>query len=463
MLPLLFNHCQKAYLRLFLALGLGIASFFFTTVRYHFPEESTFTSGNAEVEITSVKMAKTPFGPLWSYKGKLISFFQNDRLVAREIPVLIRIPVENTTPRPKAGFRYRLTARLKLAANGSYILSPNKNEPWKPTEQLNSLAEWRFSAKSAVKEHILGSIKDKHVGAFLSGIATGEIDDRLVSFELGRFGLQHLMAISGLHFSILASLAAMMLEIVVARNMAAFLTLGMMTAYFIFLGASASVARAWIAIMIALGSYFIQRRSSAFNALGIAALLVILWEPLVINEIGFQFSFGITAAILLWFSPCERLLQVIFAKRPLTVAKKMDHWDGHGYCLLYFFRQSAALCLAVNLVALPLTLYHFHKFPLAGFLYNLFFPFLTSLSLIMLAFACLISLFFPWLAGQLHSINENYTKFILNSAFNLPKSFDINWHVADFSSDVLLFYLLAIFVGGLFFQQRKKIQEFFVA
>ena len=43
-----------------------------------------------------------------------------------------------------------------------------------------------------------------------------------------------------------------------------------------------------------------------------AALIAILWDPLMVEEIGFQFSFGITAAILLWFSPCDAFLQMSY-------------------------------------------------------------------------------------------------------------------------------------------------------
>lgn len=441
--------------RLLLASALGIASFYLTSMRYQFPKENAIKTGIADIEMAAVKLNRSPFGSIWNYKGTLRSFVEKDRLIARDIPVLVPVPLEKNL-RPPANFRYQFPARLKKTAQDKYVITPFKNAPWQPKEKLYNLAEWRYSAKLAVQKTIQESIQNPHVGSFLAGITTGEFDDHLLAFELGRFGLQHLMAISGIHFSILATLIGLSAGLFFSRHTAISITLGLMSVYFIFLGASASVTRAWVAIMIGLAGLLIQRRSLGFNTWGIAALILILWDPLSIGEIGFQFSFGITAAILLWFSPCDALVQLFFSKRKLSEVLTMDYWDQHGYCVLYFLRQSLALAIAVNLVALPLTLYHFHKFPLMGLIYNLFFPFLVSFSLILVLLACLLQLVFPWLATHLHLLNEYYTQFVLNFAFNLPKAFDFALQITDFPKEVLSLYLLLTFSLGIVLNQHFK-------
>lgn len=452
--PLLTFRYHSTHLRLLLALSLGFFSFTMAYSRYHFPEEMGAKQGIADVKISSVKITKTPFGSLWSYTANLKSFIQKDQILARDIPIRISLPFEKDSLRPAANFRYQLRARLKTTTHGKYILSPIKNDSWHPIEKLYNLAEWRFYAKSSLQKHIQDSVQDNHVGAFLSGIATGEFDDRLLSFELSRFGLQHLMAISGLHFSILSTLLALILSLLFSRKISAIITMSLMSAYFIFLGASPSVTRAWIAILIGLMSFFIEKRYSSFNALGIATLIVIICDPLMIEEIGFQFSFGITAAILLWFPICEAFLQRLFAKRTLSEVTKMDNWDQHGYCFLYFLRQNIALCCSVNLVALPLTLYHFQSFPFMSLIYNLFFPFFVSFSLMFLVIACSISAIFPWLGSLLHRLNEYYTQFVLNFALYLPKSFDFSWQIKEIPKEALIIYLLIIFSTGIFFNHH---------
>lgn len=460
--PLLTVSFQAPHLRILLAIFLGIVNFYFTTNRYHFPEDLSSKQGIAEIEILSIRLAKTPFGRLWKYKANLKSFIHNDKIIAQDIPVTISIPFDKETPRPPASFIYQFPALLKTTSNGEWVIKPIKNAVWHATQKLHNLVEWRLAAKSSVREHIQESIQDSHTKAFLSGIAIGEFDDRLLSYELGRFGLQHLIAISGLHFSILSSLLMLALGLIFSRNVAAIITISMMSAYFLFLGPSASVTRAWIALTIGLVSCFIHRRSSGLNALGIGMLAIVLWNPLAIKEIGFQFSFAVTAAILLWYSPCDTLLQRIFKKRRLNHATKMDSWDQHGYCLLHFLRQSFALTLAVNLIALPLTLYHFHIFPMMGLIYNLFFPFLMSFSLMLLTISCFFFMLFPWLGMQLHHINESYTRFILDFTFNLPKSFDVNLQINGLSQEGVMIYLLIIFCIGIFFKERFRLENFAV-
>jgi competence protein ComEC len=453
--PLLTRKRQTHHLRILLSIILAFTTFCFSYGRYHFPDPG-IKPGIAEMEMISVRLAKTAFGYVWKYQATLKSFIYDDRSIADNIPVTVSIPYEKETLRPTADSIYQIPARLKTTSQGKYIINPIKNAPWIALGEVHNLAEWRFQAKAAVQKHINESMQDPHAKAFLSGIATGEFDDRLLSHELGRFGLQHLMAISGLHFSILSSLLLAAFGLIFSRRLSAIFTSGAMSAYFLFLGASASVTRAWIALVIGLASYFLQRRSSGLNALGVGALVMILLNPLALEEIGFQFSFGVTAAILLWFSPCDAFLQRFFGKRRLSEAITMDAWDQHGYCVLHFLRQSLALSLAVNLTALPLTLYHFHNFPIMGLIYNLFFPFLMSFSLVLLVLGCFFSILVPWLGALLHHFNESYTKFMLDLTFNLPKAFDLKIHLDHLPKEGIMIYLLILFVLGIVLNTRKE-------
>jgi competence protein ComEC len=89
--------------------------------------------------------------------------------------------------------------------------------------------------------------------------------------------------------------------------------------------------------------------------------------------------------------------------------------------------------------------------------YNLFFPFLVSLSLILLTLACSFSLIIPWLGSQLHALNESYTQFVLNFAFNLPKAFDASWKVAGISNGMLVIYMVIIFFLGVLLRNREEL------
>lgn len=451
LIPLFVLFTISSQLRFILAFTLGLAVFLWTGERYQFPSDDVIgKAGIAEVEITSISASKTFFGSdVWRYEAVLSRFFDDQgTLVAKNIPVRILLPADKSD-RPLASHHYRLQGKIKINDSGRYKLAPLSGAVWTPIQPAWNLAEWRFMAKSWLRQQIQNAMNSYHVGSFLSGIATGEFDDSLLSNQLGRFGLQHLMAISGLHFSILASILGVGFSLIFSSRTSAVAVILILSSYFIFLGASSSVMRAWISLTIALCGVLSGKRSFAMNSLGVAIAITVLIDSLVIRQVGFQFSFGITAAILLLFGPCDAIFLKVFKKRSLSQAVLFDWIDQHVYCMLSFLRQALALTLAVNLVALPMTLFYFQQFPLMGLVYNLFFPCMVSVSMFLLLMALLLAPLFPLLGNALHFLNGHYTQFLLNFTFNLPKAFDANLYVADVSSTVVLCYLFVLFTAAI--------------
>jgi competence protein ComEC len=320
-----------------------------------------------------------------------------------------------------------------------------------------SLAERRYAAKQVVANAIDQCYRSRKSALFLTGIATGDFDDRIMTYEFSRFGLQHIMAISGFHFSIVASILSGLLRFLLPPKRSTLVMIGLLTSYFLFLGCGPSILRAWLTIQIALFGLIMQRKGSGLNALGLALLLSLLIDPLMCRSIGFQFSFLTTASILLFYGPIDHAMQQIFYKRPLSEAIDMDVWNQHGYCLLAILRQALSLGIAVNCAALPMTLYLFQKFPLFSLLYNLFFPFLVSISMLLLILGFLV----PLLGAWIHTLNDWYTHCLLNFTYNLPHRLDIVLY-QDVALWVLVPYLTLLLLGGIVIQHklRTKLSEF---
>ncbi len=346
--------------------------------------------------------------------------------------------------RPAANSDYKVVGTLKPTKSGGYLFAPSKEAPWLQVGSTWSFAEWRYHSKAFVSRWVSEHITSTRAGSFLSGIATGDFDDRLLSFELARFGVQHIMAISGFHFGILAAVLGLALRSLLGGRRAAIGLLMLMTAYFIFIGSSPSVSRAWITIAVALLAYLWHCKEHALNSLGVALLCVLVSNPLSVINLGFQFSFLATAAILLGYKAFNEGLQTLWQKRSLARALQLSSQDQHGYYLLSLTRQSLALTLAVHLVAVPLTLYHFHKFPFMSLLYNLFFPFLVSISMLLLILAALLA-FLPPVAAWLHGLNSYFTDMTLNLTFHMPPSIDYTVRMDAFPYEWVILYTVLIF------------------
>lgn len=472
-LPLLFrdeNGRGGHWIRLVLAGMLFLGTFGFAKVYYHFPILSLEGSkGIAYVDIDSISSMTTSFGKKWVYRGVLQSFEPDDPadtlLKARHIPCSISLMQNLEVKRPQANQAYRFHAILKESAPGYYSLTVQTDTPWYPLTDSWTFAEARFQAKQYVNAYIQHHITGKQAATFLAGIATGDFDDRQMTYEFSRFGLQHIMAISGFHFAIIAGILSMLLQLIVNKKRTTFLLIFLLSTYFVFLGCSPSIMRAWIVILIGLLGFLVKRQCSGLNSLGVAMLGILLLNPLLCRNLGFQFSFATTAAILLLYPATDLLFQKIFAKRSLSQVIEMDGINQHGYCVLTFLRQGLALTCAVNLIALPITLFYFQKFPVLSLIYNLFFPFMVSFSMLLLLMGVLLTFILPPIGYILHTINSSYTQFVLNFTYHMPTSLDFTWRVHSVSPGLLIGYLSLIFALGICIrsyldQQYEDLQNF---
>jgi competence protein ComEC len=125
-----------------------------------------------------------------------------------------------------------------------------------------------------------------------------ETMDPEVSKRIARAGLAHLLAISGLHVGMLALAFFAMarigrLPIGPAQTVTVFLTIG----YVLLIGAPASAVRAGLMVALWTLTRAAGRASSAFDVLGLTAMILLVLRPWSVLEPGFQLSFAGAAAV----------------------------------------------------------------------------------------------------------------------------------------------------------------------
>ncbi|MEA4815689.1 MAG: ComEC/Rec2 family competence protein [Lachnospiraceae bacterium] len=116
-------------------------------------------------------------------------------------------------------------------------------------------------------------------------------------------GLSHILAVSGLHVSIFTvSLFWVLNEILnIGKRKAAFIVSLFVICYTIIVGGSPSCMRAAVSSIIALFGIIIFKESDALNSLSIGIIILIILNPLVVHDIGFQMSFIATFFIIITF------------------------------------------------------------------------------------------------------------------------------------------------------------------
>ncbi len=204
-----------------------------------------------------------------------------------------------------------LSPRAPLRASGADLRASLKSFRQLRT---NGYAGARSAPAPALRSSLLSGVRagtrrriERLFGAhapLLKALLLGERDEVPAGLlaALARTGLIHLIAISGLHVSIVMSAMFGLLRLAgLARPGAALLCLLALPLLYGFVVPRPAVARACLMAALVLVGIVGGRRTSALNGLAFATLALTVADPWVVRDAGFQLSTAATAAILLLF------------------------------------------------------------------------------------------------------------------------------------------------------------------
>ena len=193
-----------------------------------------------------------------------------------------------------------------------------------------------------------------------AGIVIGLRDrvDRDLAADFTTVGASHVVAISGWNIAIVAASVAA-LGGSLARRRRALLTAVAIGVYVLFAGASPSVVRAAAMAGVVLVARESGRAGRAAAALGWAAVLLLLADPRLVGDAGFQLSTLATAGILVWATPLTaRLGSATRGRLPgwliECLAVSLAAQATTLPVVLLSFGRLAIVSPAVNLVIVPL-------------------------------------------------------------------------------------------------------------
>ncbi|MBA7484156.1 ComE operon protein 3 [subsurface metagenome] len=130
-----------------------------------------------------------------------------------------------------------------------------------------------------------------------------------VKADFSRSGTAHLLAISGLHLSIIAgillSLGIWLLG--KRRYLYIWLALGTIWLYALITGMHPPVVRAAIMVSLFLSAELLGRQRSAFTALAFAAAVMVVISPQILWDASFQLSFLAMSGLIFIFPPLQAL------------------------------------------------------------------------------------------------------------------------------------------------------------
>ena len=176
-------------------------------------------------------------------------------------------------------------------------------------------------------------------------------------------GFAHVLAISGLHISLIgAGLFYILRRYFMPMRLAAVVSGIVLFLYGVMIGFPVSTRRAIVMMIIMLGARIIGERYDRLNSLALAAIVELLIHPQALYESGFLLSYGTVLGIALFMGNFERL--VISEKGSF----KNAIWD------------IVSGSLGISLITLPIIINSYHEVPVFSVVVNIvLLPFLSLL------------------------------------------------------------------------------------
>ncbi|MBW1820271.1 MAG: DNA internalization-related competence protein ComEC/Rec2 [Deltaproteobacteria bacterium] len=268
------------------------------------------------------------------------------------------------------GFDYKRYMAFKSVFGSSYVHG-------KKVTVINKRSDIRIrraisNVRSRISTFIEKAGGGNHQGV-LKALIVGQRQQipQALRDAFNRAGVGHLLAISGLHIGIVASVAFIFFSLVLSRfklvlfnawvkKGAAILTFMPVLAYGLLSGMAPSTQRAVIMVGVFLMTFLFEREHDLMNTLALAAMLILIVHPPSVFSISFQLSFSAVLSIIYGLSKVH--------KRPTSLpgGQKRGLFTRIADRLFSFFLVS----LFAIIGTLPLVMLYFNQASLIGIFAN---------------------------------------------------------------------------------------------
>ncbi len=245
----------------------------------------------------------------------------------------------------------------------------------------NYVTEAAYNVKLYLSQKVTDNFGDSEISeSFIKAVILGDttnISDDTYS-NYGRLGITHILAVSGLHFSIIVmSIFRLLLLFRLKMKTRAIICIPFSIFYCLISGSSPSSQRALIMIIIYLAGRIILAVPDSLTSLAIAAATLLLINPYAAFGTGFILSFAATFAITI--SPSFLNLSDLYHRpKPIKLLNKIV--------------QSFFITLIISMILSPILYERFGSLSLITPVSNLFlsmvFPLIMYISLIGTILSC---------------------------------------------------------------------------
>jgi len=291
--------------------------------------------------------------------------------------------------------------------------------------------------RESIAEFVRSGLPEPHASLLLGiilGVKSGFPNDFYEALRVT--GTLHVVVVSGFNITVIINTLAHLLVFIPLR-LRFFITLLLITAFVLLVGANPPVVRAAIMGSIALLGTVLGRQNDALRAFLLAVILMLIFQPSWVGELSFQLSFLATLGLIVVFPLLDKAL------------------PGKG-----FLRSDLLTTLAAQTTVWPLLAFKFGTISLISPVVNTLvlwtIPIITYIGLVTSTIGLVIKDISALILVPVR-IFLDYFIWIVNWSASLKIGY---FEVSSFSVAVLVFYFVVL-GGGLWFlyQHLTRVQK----
>ena len=401
--------------------------------------------------------------------GKLLLYFSKTPKAASikygDVILIKTIPERLYAPKNPGEFDYRHFMVMRNVYHSTYLTEENyiltgKNEGnslWK------AMYETRATWGKYIRENIGGKDEQAIARALILG-DEGELSPDVVS-DYAASGTLHVLSVSGLHIGVIFLVLNFLLGFL-QRNRAGrisriILMLSLLWAYALLTGLSPAVCRSVAMFSFVLIGRDMRRISSIYNSMAASVVALLLWDPFLIMQVGFQLSYVALTGIV-WLYPyiykwvnTEVLLPPPHSGKTIKYLRKGVHKTVQAIWSL------TAVSLAAQIAVFPLGILYFNQFPIYFLLSNLI---VIPLSSIILIGGCLFIVirllhiqFLYSITGKILYAIIHFMNFFVSREHGIPHS-QIEGVYFSNAECVLVYVAMFLLIAALVYKYKNMLK-----
>lgn len=187
-------------------------------------------------------------------------------------------------------------------------------------------------------------------------------------------GIAHIMAISGVHVAIIGmTLYGFLRKLRIGRLISGTFSIAIIILYGIMTGMSSSTERAVIMLILSIAAEYFGRKTDAPTSMGFAMIIMVLGNPYVILDAGFQLSFAAITGVTVVAPQLRKLLRMFkcFIKEADEKKKQKHKKIMSLRKMIIKLIDALVVGIASFITTTPVIIYYYYQFPPYSILINL--------------------------------------------------------------------------------------------